>query len=311
MPNIRKTADVSPKSPLLGKRVDKVVQELCGFSRAQVVGLFDHECVTINDYLCKYPGQHVEPGDRVKLTFDPHQRYHPKEKPRRYPGFDVVYEDKLLWVVLKPAKLLTVPTPKGESNTLLDLVRSYARMTGGQFAEAHHVHRLDRGVSGLLVFGRSEAIAKSIRNQFAANKPERRYDAIVKGVLTADEGSFDSLLATDRDLNRFSTDDDSIGQRAVTHYRVLRRMRDATWVRVWLETGRRNQIRVHFSEAGHPVLGDPRYRTDEARHRAWPYPRIALHARQLGFRHPATGRTLRCTSPLPAEMEAFLTTVED
>ncbi|MGH8248767.1 MAG: RluA family pseudouridine synthase, partial [Gammaproteobacteria bacterium] len=80
----------------------------------------------------------------------------------------------------------------------------------------------------------------------------------------------------------------------------------ASLVQVWLETGRRNQIRVHFAEAGHPVLGDPRYRPDLAAHPHWPYKRLALHAQVLGFEHPITGVPLRFESPLPAEFDRFL-----
>jgi 23S rRNA pseudouridine1911/1915/1917 synthase len=107
-------------------------------------------------------------------------------------------------------------------------------------------------------------------------------------------------------LNRFSTDDESIGQLAITHYRVVAHLDGATVVQVRLETGRRNQIRVHFAEAGHPVLGDPRYEAELARHPRWPHQRLALHARLLGFEHPVTGQALRLESPLPAEFERFL-----
>jgi 23S rRNA pseudouridine1911/1915/1917 synthase len=88
---------------------------------------------------------------------------------------------------------------------------------------------------------------------------------------------------------------------------VARRLTDMTFVKVWLETGRRNQIRVHFAESGHPVLGDPRYEPELAAHRLWPYKRLALHARQLGLEHPITGQHLRFESPLPAEMDRLLT----
>src|SRR5205085_10943445 len=99
------------------------------------------------------------------------------------------------------------------------------------------------------------------------SKPEREYIALVAGRVENERGTFQSLLATDKDLNRFSTEDEAIGQLAITHYRVISRLADATLVQVRLETGRRNQIRVHFAEAGHPVLGDPRYQPELAAHR--------------------------------------------
>ncbi len=130
--------------------------------------------------------------------------------------------------------------------------------------------------------------------------------AIIAGHLTKATGEFRSYLATDKALNRYSTDDREIGQLAVTHYQVVERLADTTRVAVWLETGRRNQIRVHFAEAGHPVLGDPRYQAAAARHRDWPYERIALHAQTLGFEHPITGEQMLFDSRLPAEMVRFI-----
>jgi 23S rRNA pseudouridine1911/1915/1917 synthase len=305
MPLSEKSVTIRDDSLEVGVRVDRIVQTLCGLSRSQVTGMFDHGCVQVNGAVCQSPGQAIEAGDRVTLKYDPHQRYHPKNKPRRNLGFELVFEDRYLVVVVKPPELLTVPTRGGETNTLVHKVSEYVRHVAGR-REAFTAHRLDRGVSGLLVLGKTLEISQAIRDQFALHKPEREYVAIVAGRLKPQEGTFESLLATDRDLNRFSTDDEDIGQLAITHFRVLKRLRDATQVQVWLETGRRNQIRVHFAEAGHPVLGDPRYKADLATHRHWPYKRLALHARTLGFDHPVTRQSLRFTSPLPVEMERFL-----
>jgi 23S rRNA pseudouridine1911/1915/1917 synthase len=305
MPQVKKSFAVAVNSPEIGGRVDRIVQLLCSLSRAQVTGLFDHQCVRLNGAVCSFPGQRVEAGDVVDLQYDPHQRYHARNKPRRNLGFEIVFEDPHLIVVIKPPELLTVPTIKGETTTLVDKVSEYVRhVSGGR--QVFTAHRLDRGVSGLLVLGKSLEISQVIRDQFALHKPEREYAAIVAGRLTEAEGTFDTLLATDRDLNRYSTDDQEIGQRAITHFRVLQRWSDATLVRVWLETGRRNQIRVHFAEAGHPVLGDPRYEARLAAHPRWPHKRLALHARQLGFDHPVTHQHLRFTAPLPMEMERFM-----
>ena len=120
-------------------------------------------------------------------------------------------------------------------------------------------------------------------------------------------GTFESRLATTKSLQRYSVaETDEGGEPAVTHFRLEQRLRGATFVRAWLETGQRNQIRVHFAEAGHPVLGDPRYRPETARHPRWTSKRLALHAAALGFCHPVSGEALRFESPLPAEFEKFL-----
>jgi len=304
MPLVRKSHVVAAESIDIGQRVDRIVQQLCGWSRAQVVGLFDHGCVRVNGGECHFPGQRAAAGDTVELCFDAGRKYHPQPKRRVHPGFEIAFEDRHLLVVLKPPELLTVPTDRGETNTLVDKVSEYVRRGGDR--QAYPVHRLDRGVSGLLVLGKNAEVAQAIRDQFAARKPQREYAAIVAGVIAADRGTRDTLLATSRDLKRFSTDDEEIGQRAVTHFEVLRRLDDATYVRVWLETGRRNQIRVHFAEMHHPVLGDPRYEPERASHPRWPYRRLALHARRLGFMHPVTDQRLEFDSPLPVEMERFL-----
>ncbi len=301
---------IEPASAHEGGRVDRLVQELTGWSRAQVNGLFDHDCVYVNDVLTHEPGQRLAAGDVLKLTYDNARRYHPKPRSHRHPGFEVIYEDADLIVVLKPQELLTVPTRRGEQNTLADRVQEYVRrVSGGRGAFV--VHRLDRGVSGLLIFGKSREVMERIKDQFAAHKPQRRYIAAVVGELEVREGTFHSLLATDKALNRFSTEDKHIGQDAITHYKVLERLAFArgplvSLVEVHLETGRRHQIRVHFAESGHPVVGDPRYGTYFARHPSWPYRRLALHAQSLGITHPTTGEEMVFSSQLPAEMTALL-----
>mgnify|MGYP001076594157 FL=1 len=305
MPFITRQAVVAPASPHAGGRIDRLVQELVGGTRSHVAGLFDYDCVTFNGQPMHETGWRLAAGDRVEVRFEANRRYAPRAKPRPHRGFVIVHEDRDLLVVDKAPELLTVPTERGERYTLAERVGEYVRRSGGGRG-AFPVHRLDRGVSGLLVFGKSQDIERRLRDQFAARKPERRYLAIVAGRLPAATGEFRSYLATDKALNRYSTDDREIGQLAVTHYRVRERLADTTLVEVWLETGRRNQIRVHFAEAGHPVLGDPRYQAAAARHPHWPYERIALHAQTLGLEHPVTGQAMQFDSRLPAEMVRFI-----
>jgi 23S rRNA pseudouridine1911/1915/1917 synthase len=288
------------------RRVDLIVRDLTGLPREQVAGLFDHYCVKLKGVLCSQPGERVQAGDQVEVQYDVHQRYHARRKPPKEIGFEVVFEDEHLIVVDKPAALLTVPTPYRERNTLIDKVTAYLRAADKR-GEAFVCHRLDRGVSGLLLFGKSLEISLQIRDQFELRKPQREYIALVRGVLTSHEGTFRSYLATDGNLNRFSTGDAEAGQLAITHFRTVTTLDDATLVQIWLETGRRNQIRVHFAEKGHPVLGDPRYQSSLAKHPRWKARRIALHARSLGFTHPVTGQSSRFESELPKEFVEFIT----
>lgn len=305
MPWIIRETTVTESSSFLGARIDRLVQELAGGTRAHVAGLFDFDCVSLNGTQTKETGRRLERGDHVHIRFESGRRYHARPRPRSHSGFAVVHEDRELIVVDKSAELLTVPTERNEPYTLVYRVNEYVRRSK-HGKGAFPVHRLDRGVSGLLVFGKTPEIAQIIRDQFAARKPERKYVAIIAGHLAKASDVFRSFLATDKALNRFSTDDEEIGQYAETRYKVLERFADTTLVEVRLETGRRNQIRVHFSEAGHPVLGDPRYRPDAAQHPEWPYERIALHAQCLGLRHPITTEWLHFESQLPREMMTFL-----
>src|SRR5436305_583643 len=193
MPLTHKLAEVALDSPLTGQRIDRLVQQLCGMSRSQVVGLFDRGCVSRNGAIITHPGERLAVGDRVELQYDANQRYHPNPKPRQNLGFAIVFEDKHLIVVDKPAELLTVPTRRKETNTLLHKVDAYVRhVSKGRGAFA--VHRLDRGVSGLLVFAKTLEIVRQLKVQFAECKPAREYIAIVAGRLKQQLGTFGCVL---------------------------------------------------------------------------------------------------------------------
>lgn len=289
-------------------RADLVVRRLTGKSRAEVRGLFDHHCVSINGQPCGEAGTPVAEGDRIEVRFDPHTRYHEKAKPRADAAFRVVFEDAHLIVVDKSAKVLTVPTERSQSKTLVDAVSRYLSH-GRRAVRALVVHRLDRGTSGLLVMAKSSAVAGRLQTELRSRKLEREYLAVVAGHVADDSGTIESRLDTDKSLNRFSRDEDDEdegGQIAVTHFEVVHRPKGATALRVRLETGRRHQIRIHFAEKGHPVLGDRRYRPDQSYHAWWVAGRLALHAAKLAFRHPITGQILRFESPPPAEFQRFL-----
>jgi 23S rRNA pseudouridine1911/1915/1917 synthase len=283
-------------------RLDILIARLLDFSRARVRGLIDHEGVHLNGEACLDYGAHVAADDLLLLSYDPERKYREKPPERKPHGFSLVFRDEHLAIVNKEAGILTVPTDRREKNTLVDLLSNF--LSGGQSRapKVSVVHRLDRDTSGLLVFAQRPAIAENLIKQFSARKPEREYYAIVAGKLGKDKGEIRSLLHTDKALNQKSG---SSGELAITHYRVITRFADATLLAVNLETGRRNQIRVHFAEMGHPILGDARYESDRAAHPAWPYKRLALHARMLGFSHPMTRRELRFETDLPDEFQKF------
>lgn len=287
------------------QRVDRIAQALTGLSRRQLRGLFDQGCVLVNGQSCGQPFMRVGIGDRVDVRYEPQRRYKEAPGPWRDPAFSVVYEDPHIVVVNKSAGYLTVPTPRGETDTLIDRVSVYlgARCRG---QKAFIVHRLDRGVSGLLVFGKTKSLASKLRDQFELRKSHRQYVAIVSGRVDQEQGTIRSYLATAGNLDRYSTHRRDQGQLAITHYWVQKWLDQATLLRVRLETGRRNQIRVHLAEAGYPVLGDSRYKPELAQHPRWTTFRLALHAQTLGFDHPQTDEPMKFESVLPTVMTRFI-----
>ncbi len=298
------TKSVIVDQPQVG-RIDRVVQALAACSRSQLRGLFDNRCVCVNEHVCIDLSQPTKLGDQITLRFDPNQRYPEKKITWREPAFSIVFEDRDLIVVDKSAHVLSVPTDHGESNTLVDRVSNYLRHNSGA-REAIVVHRLDRGVSGLLVFAKTREAATRLHALFREHKPARKYVALVDGKMKSAVGTFQSHLATGDNLDRYSTENADEGELAITHYRVLKQLQNVALVEVCLETGRRNQIRVHFAEAGHPVLGDPRYGRKSTTQQTWTAPRLALHAASLEFEHPHSGHLLSFESPMPPEMNKFM-----
>ena len=231
-------------------------------------------------------------------------------------GVQILFEDENYIVVDKPSGMLTVATGK-EKKTLYALLNAYikvnARMQRKEdllsgrepdrsTAKIWIVHRLDRGTSGVLVFAKNERAKDILQSKWKDLVAERKYIAWLEGRLEKERGAIQSWLAENpKSLKMVSLDQEAPGsQLAITHYRVLSCSRHYTQVEFSLQTGRKNQIRVHAASLEHPVAGDEKYgaQTD-------PVKRLALHAETLVFRNPFSGKTVRCTSPLPACFEIF------
>jgi len=299
------TLIVHDRMPLPARRLVNLVQQILQTAKSPAELAIRGGAVMVNGRVCRRADQLLNVGDAVVVEPpEPSAGLRPRAA-RDAKTFQVVYQDEHLLVVVKPPRLLTVPTPRQESTTLISLVTAHLRQSA-RSAEAFCVHRLDRGVSVLLVFGCSLEVAQQLRSQFEARKPDRIYAGIVAGEVRQPEGTFRSFLATDRStLNQYSTRDEVAGQLAITHYELLQATPVASLVQVRLETGRRNQIRVHFAEAGHPILGDMRYGRQAWDTQLWPHHRLALHAQTLGFTHPVSGKKLSFQSRLPREFDCL------
>jgi 23S rRNA pseudouridine1911/1915/1917 synthase len=215
-------------------------------------------------------------------------------------GLEIIYQDRDLLVVNKPAGLLTVATEHERERTAYAYLRSYLRQHAPR-RKLFVVHRLDKFVSGILTFATSESVKERLQSLFMRHNIERKYWAIVEGRLKQERGTIQSFLAEDRSRRMHSTDKAGAGKRAVTHWQVLRRFPNWTALEVTLETGRKNQIRAHLSEMGYPIVGDKSYGST-----ADPFGRIALHAFRLGFTHPTKGTPLLFETQAPPAFRKYL-----
>ena len=215
-------------------------------------------------------------------------------------GLEVLYEDNDIIVVHKPINLLTVATEGERNRTVYACLRAglKERNPGGRL---FIVHRLDKFASGILVFAKSERVQSLLKRIFQHHDIQRKYWAIVEGLVDKNQGTIQSYLAEDRMMRMHSTDDKFSGKFAITHFRVLQRTRGISSLEVTLETGRKNQIRVHLSEMGHPIVGDRAYGSTKD-----PLKRLGLHAFHLGFRHPVTGKQMLFQTSPPPEFVRYL-----
>ena len=211
----------------------------------------------------------------------------------KIPGLRILFEDRHLIAVEKPAGLLSVPLDEGDGpRHALGLLRE-----GLQTPGIYAVHRIDRDVSGVLLFARGKLSEERLKVLFEKHDLHRQYFAIVEGKMKEDEGTWKSRLS---ELSTYDVVPSPEGREAITHFKVLRRSTKFSYLRVVLETGRKHQIRVHCQMAGHPILGDDRYGAREN-----PIKRICLHAERLELVHPFTGRPLVFTSNVPGSFKVL------
>ena len=247
-------------------------------------------------------------GDRVRVWMD-----RPGSARKRWRGaaargqLQIVYEDDALTVVNKPAGLLTVPLPKkGEEASVEEMLTAHLRPRGKRKALVDH--RIDRDTSGLVVFATHGEAQRRLRDQFRRREVERVYLAIVYGHPEPPAGMWRDHLAWDQHalVQKETHPRDPRAREAISRYSTLRQLRGAALIEVRLETGKRNQIRLQARLRGHTLVGEQRYVFGPATLRAIDFPRQALHAHRLVFRHPVTGQALRFEAPVPADMAELL-----
>jgi 23S rRNA pseudouridine1911/1915/1917 synthase len=283
-------------------RLDLLVSQRFGLSRRAAQEAVLTGRVDLDGNRCDEPGRDVQASQAVQ--FDPNR---PKSR-RVRTNLRVLHEDPHLIVVDKPAGLLTLPTALHEPDTLLSRVRAYLTIRHGGKPYLGIVHRLDQGTTGALVLARSPEALAALQAIFRSHEVERRYLAVVEGVLRPEKGTIDLPVSNDRDqLRRRVARPDEPGRHAVTHYQVLEQLRTKAAVTAcWLETGRTHQVRLHLAAIGHPVIGDKLYRTRRRSNARPLFPRQALHAQVLAFVHPITGGPVHAEAPVPQDLKRLI-----
>ncbi len=295
-----------------GQRLDRfLATRLTGHSRTRIAGWIREGHVRLDGATAR-PSASLEAGQSIVVEPPPPPEV---ELEPQAISFDVVYADDGIIVVDKPAHLIVHPGAGNPDGTLLNglLHRFGALSPVGAPERPGVVHRIDAGTSGLLVFARTERAHHHLAAQFADHSAERRYLALVWDHGLADSGTIETLYGRHGGDRRKFTGRVNRGKRAVTHWTVLERLPPCAWVEFRLETGRTHQIRVHFAEAGHPLVGDATYGRKRRIDRPPALRRLgfelgltrqALHAARLGFVHPTTRETLCFESPVPADIAA-------
>ncbi|MDE6340028.1 MAG: RluA family pseudouridine synthase [Muribaculaceae bacterium] len=219
----------------------------------------------------------------------------------RHPRIEIVYEDDDVLVINKGYGLLSVSTlsHKKEENAY-EILRNYVKEVNPR-NKLFIVHRLDRDTSGLMMFAKSEEAQDVLRHNWNNMILERLYVAVLEGYLEEDKGYVKSRLAENSQFVVYSTDNPEEGRVAVTHYEVVGRGNGYTLAQFSLDTGRKNQIRVHAKELGHPIAGDRKYGATKS-----PLHRLALHARTLRFAHPITRKDMNFETPIPPKFAAAI-----
>ncbi len=273
--------------------IDFIMEKMHGISRNRAKALITNRVVLVNNAITTHPLTELKAGQVVQLDRSKHKKaFHSND-------IDIVYEDPYLLVVDKRPGLLSMSN-NTRQQTVQTVLNRYLEKGGGRNT-SHLVHRLDRDTSGLMVYAKDVQTQQSLIDGWQHLVTDRRYIALVEGELESQRGRIQSWLTEDKRFITHSSPVDNGGKFAVTHYNVLESSNGYSLVECELETGRKNQIRVHMADLGHPVVGDHKYGSEID-----PMRRLGLHAYMLCFTHPVTGKHLRFETPVPVPFEKCL-----
>ncbi|MHB1651555.1 MAG: RluA family pseudouridine synthase [Desulfitobacteriaceae bacterium] len=244
--------------------------------------MVDNKVITQYDHLLEI-GQHVV-VNWVKV-----------QEESQPEGLKILFEDPYLVIIEKEAGLLSIATAKERELTAYSILSEHVKKRDPK-NRIFVLHRLDRETSGVMMFAKSQEVQQVLQNAWKEAVLERNYVVVVEGLVTKEQGTITSWLKESKTLVMYSSHSPNDGQMAVTHYQVLQKNKNYSLLEVKLETGRKNQIRVHMQDLGHSIIGDKKYGAMKS-----PIRRLGLHARVLAFRHPVTGEEVRFETQIPQE----------
>lgn len=269
-----------------------LMTKMSGISRTKVKNMLSNGLVWVDDEVISQYNFMLQPGMQVRIG--------KKEEKRKFTSkwMRIVFEDKYIVVVEKREGIVTnSPTDEVSIQRVLNNYFEFTR----QRCRAHTVHRLDKHTSGLLIFAKDKKISFMFEKNWKDIISDRRYVAVVEGFMEKEYGTVESYLKDNRMFVSYSSDTDDGGKHAITHYKTLKRKPDFSLVELRLETGRKNQIRVHMHDLKHPIVGDEKYGSASD-----PIKRVALHAYKLSFTHPMTNEELSFETPIPTNFMQLL-----
>lgn len=328
MPEVLPNA-ITVAAEYAGKRLDQFLTAQLDVSRARVQQLISEQKILVNDEPAR-ASLKLRGGERITVV-GPAARPPLRAIAEDIP-LEIVYEDDDLAIVNKPAGMMVhagagaTDDARNQGTLVNALLHHFSTLSalGGEMRPGI-VHRLDKETSGLIIAAKNDASHQKLAAQFAGREVRKKYIALVHGWMKKDSGTVSASISRDRIRRTRMTTRHSGGREAVSHFKVLRRIDSAygkfSLLEVKIDTGRTHQIRVHLSSLGHAVVGDTLYGArrelrsghagvKKAAQATLSLPRNFLHAAELELAHPRTGARIALTSPLPAELRAFLDTLE-
>ncbi|MSO25962.1 MAG: RluA family pseudouridine synthase [Candidatus Nanopelagicaceae bacterium] len=306
----REVRNLSIPEGLNQERVDAALSRLLGLSRNVIVGLIDAGEISKSGKVVG-KSDRVITGDQLEILL-PAAKGEAKLTATPIDGLNVVFDDEYLIVINKPVGIAAHPSPGWKGATVVGAIfaAGYQLATSGAAERQGVVHRLDVGTSGLMVVAKNEIAYSHLKDQFRQRTVSKVYHALVQGHMDPTVGTIDAPIDRHpREDYRFAVV--ANGKPSITHYKTLEVFPAVTSLEIELETGRTHQIRVHFSALHHPLVGDLTYGADPALATRLGISRPWLHAKELGFTHPASGEQLSFTAEYPEDLTRSLQILSD